>query len=212
MLAGTELIRKKTGDDAYAMTITLLLNSEGKKMGKTASGAVWLDPNKTTPFEFFQYWRNIDDQDVMKCIRLLTFRSLEEIEEIEHWDPSRINEKKELLAYELTEMVHGKEEADKALEAAKALFTPGADSTNVPSFALEAAQFSAEGTIPVIDVLTLAGLCPSKSEARRAIQQGGVTVGEEKVTDLAAVLTQEEVKNGVMVRRGKKTFKKITLA
>ena len=212
MLAGTELIRKKTGDDAYAMTITLLLNSEGKKMGKTASGAVWLDPNKTTPFEFFQYWRNIDDQDVMKCIRLLTFRSLEEIEEIEHWDPSRINEKKELLAYELTEMVHGKEEADKALEAAKALFTPGADSTNVPSFALEAAQFSAEGTIPVIDVLTLAGLCPSKSEARRAIQQGGVTVGEEKVTDLAAVLTQEEVKNGVMVRRGKKTFKKVTLA
>ena len=212
MLAGTELIRKKTGDDAYAMTITLLLNSEGKKMGKTASGAVWLDPNKTTPFEFFQYWRNIDDQDVMKCIRLLTFRSLEEIEEIEHWDPSRINEKKELLAYELTEMVHGKEEADKALEAAKALFTPGADSANVPSFALEAAQFSAEGTIPVIDVLTLAGLCPSKSEARRAIQQGGVTVGEEKVTDLAAVLTQEEVKNGVMVRRGKKTFKKITLA
>ncbi len=200
------------GKDAHAMTITLLLNSEGKKMGKTASGAVWLDPNKTTPFEFFQYWRNIDDQDVMKCIRLLTFRSLEEIEEIEHWDPSRINEKKELLAYELTEMVHGKEEADKALEAAKALFTPGADSTNVPSFALEAAQFSAEGTIPVIDVLTLAGLCPSKSEARRAIQQGGVTVGEEKVTDLAAVLTQEEVKNGVMVRRGKKTFKKITLA
>ena len=212
MLAGTELIRKKTGDDAYAMTITLLLNSEGKKMGKTASGAVWLDPNKTTPFEFFQYWRNIDDQDVMKCIRLLTFRSLEEIEEIEHWDPSRINEKKELLAYELTEMVHGKEEADKALEAAKALFTPGADSANVPSFALEAAHFSAEGTIPVIDVLTLAGLCPSKSEARRAIQQGGVTVGEEKVTDLAAVLTQEEVKNGVMVRRGKKTFKKITQA
>lgn len=212
MLAGTELIRKKTGDDAYAMTITLLLNSEGKKMGKTASGAVWLDPNKTTPFEFFQYWRNIDDQDVMKCIRLLTFRSLEEIEEIEHWDPSRINEKKELLAYELTEMVHGKEEADKALEAAKALFTPGTDSANVPSFALEAAHFSAEGIIPVIDVLTLAGLCPSKSEARRAIQQGGVTVGEEKVTDLAAVLTQEEVKNGVMVRRGKKTFKKITLA
>ena len=148
----------------------------------------------------------------MKCIRLLTFRSLEEIEEIEHWDPSRINEKKELLAYELTEMVHGKEEADKALEAAKALFTPGADSANVPSFALEAAHFSAEGTIPVIDILTLAGLCPSKSEARRAIQQGGVTVGEEKVTDLAAVLTQDEVKNGVMVRRGKKTFKKITLA
>ena len=212
MLGGTELIRRKLGKDAHAMTITLLLNSEGKKMGKTASGAVWLDPNKTTPFEFFQYWRNIDDQDVMKCIRLLTFRSLEEIEEIEHWDPSRINEKKELLAYELTEMVHGKEEADKALEAAKALFTPGADSTNVPSFDLEAAQFSAEGTIPVIDVLTLAGLCPSKSEARRAIQQGGVTVGEEKVTDLAAVLTQEEVKNGVMVRRGKKTFKKITLA
>ena len=212
MLGGTELIRRKLGKDAHAMTITLLLNSEGKKMGKTASGAVWLDPNKTTPFEFFQYWRNIDDQDVMKCIRLLTFRSLEEIEEIEHWDPSRINEKKELLAYELTEMVHGKEEADKALEAAKALFTPGADSANVPSFALEAAHFSAEGTIPVIDVLTLAGLCPSKSEARRAIQQGGVTVGEEKVTDLAAVLTQEEVKNGVMVRRGKKTFKKITLA
>ena len=212
MLGGTELIRRKLGKDAYAMTITLLTDSQGKKMGKTAGNAVWLDPNKTSPFEFYQYWRNVGDADVMKCIRLLTFRSLEEIEEIEHWDPSRINEKKELLAYELTEMVHGKEEADKALEAAKALFTPGADSTNVPSFALEAAQFSAEGTIPVIDVLTLAGLCPSKSEARRAIQQGGVTVGEEKVTDLAAVLTQEEVKNGVMVRRGKKTFKKITLA
>ena len=212
MLGGTELIRRKLGKDAYAMTITLLLNSEGKKMGKTASGAVWLDPNKTTPFEFYQYWRNIDDQDVMKCIRLLTFLSLEEIEEIDHWDPSRINEKKELLAHELTEMVHGKEEADKAMEAARALFTPGADSANVPSFALEAAHFTAEGTIPVIDVLTLAGLCPSKSEARRAIQQGGVTVGEEKVTDLAAVLTQEQVQEGVMVRRGKKTFKKIVLA
>ena len=148
----------------------------------------------------------------MKCIRLLTFLSLEEIEEIDHWDPSRINEKKELLAHELTEMVHGKEEADKAMEAARALFTPGADSAKVPSFALEAAHFTAEGAIPVIDVLTLAGLCPSKSEARRAIQQGGVTVGEEKVTDLAAVLTQEQVQEGVMVRRGKKTFKKIVLA
>ena len=212
MLAGTELIRKKTGDDAYAMTITLLLNSEGKKMGKTASGAVWLDPNKTSPYEFFQYWRNVDDQDVMKCMRLLTFRSLEEIEEMEHWDASRINEKKEILAYELTEMVHGKEEADKALDAARALFGAGADSANIPAFEVPASMLAEDGSASVIDLLVAAGICPSKSEARRAIQQGGVTVGEEKVEDLAATLSHAQREEGVLLRRGKKTFKRIILA
>ena len=212
MLAGTELIRKKTGDDAYAMTITLLLNSEGKKMGKTASGAVWLDPNKTSPYEFFQYWRNVDDQDVMKCMRLLTFRSLEEIEEMEHWDASRINEKKEILAYELTEMVHGKEEADKALDAACALFGAGADSANIPAFEVPASMLAEDGSASVIDLLVAAGICPSKSEARRAIQQGGVTVGEEKVEDLAAALSHAQMEEGVLLRRGKKTFKRIILA
>ena len=212
MLAGTELIRKKTGDDAYAMTITLLLNSEGKKMGKTASGAVWLDPNKTSPYEFFQYWRNVDDQDVMKCMRLLTFRSLEEIEEMEHWDASRINEKKEILAYELTEMVHGKEEADKALDAARALFGAGADSANIPAFEVPASMLAEDGSASVIDLLVAAGICPSKSEARRAIQQGGVTVGEEKVEDLAAALSHAQMEEGVLLRRGKKTFKRIILA
>ncbi len=212
MLAGTELIRKKTGDDAYAMTITLLLNSEGKKMGKTASGAVWLDPNKTSPYEFFQYWRNVDDQDVMKCMRLLTFRSLEEIEEMEHWDASRINEKKEILAYELTEMVHGKEEADKALDAARALFGAGADSANIPAFEVPASMLAEDGSASVIDLLVAAGICPSKSEARRAIQQGGVTVGEEKVEDLAATLSHAQMEEGVLLRRGKKTFKRIILA
>ena len=212
MLAGTELIRKKPGDDAYAMTITLLLNSEGKKMGKTASGAVWLDPNKTSPYEFFQYWRNVDDQDVMKCMRLLTFRSLEEIEEMEHWDASRINEKKEILAYELTEMVHGKEEADKALDAACALFGAGADSANIPAFEVPASMLAEDGSASVIDLLVAAGICPSKSEARRAIQQGGVTVGEEKVEDLAAALSHAQMEEGVLLRRGKKTFKRIILA
>ena len=212
MLAGTELIRKKTGDDAYAMTITLLLNSEGKKMGKTASGAVWLDPNKTSPYEFFQYWRNVDDQDVMKCMRLLTFRSLEEIEEMEHWDASRINEKKEILAYELTEMVHGKEEADKALDTARALFGAGADSANIPAFEVPASMLAEDGSASVIDLLVAAGICPSKSEARRAIQQGGVTVGEEKVEDLAATLSHAQMEEGVLLRRGKKTFKRIILA
>ena len=212
MLAGTELIRKKTGDDAYAMTITLLLNSEGKKMGKTASGAVWLDPNKTSPYEFFQYWRNVDDQDVMKCMRLLTFRSLEEIEEMEHWDASRINEKKEILAYELTEMVHGKDEADKALDAARALFGAGADSANIPAFEVPASMLAEDGSASVIDLLVAAGICPSKSEARRAIQQGGVTVGEEKVEDLAAALSHAQMEEGVLLRRGKKTFKRIILA
>ena len=212
MLAGTELIRKKTGDDAYAMTITLLLNSEGKKMGKTASGAVWLDPNKTSPYDFYQYWRNVDDQDVMKCMRLLTFRSLEEIEEMEHWDASRINEKKEILAYELTEMVHGKEEADKALDAVRALFGAGADSANIPAFEVPASMLAEDGSASVIDLLVAAGICPSKSEARRAIQQGGVTVGEEKVEDLAAALSHAQMEEGVLLRRGKKTFKRIILA
>ena len=181
-------------------------------MGKTASGAVWLDPNKTSPYEFFQYWRNVDDQDVMKCMRLLTFRSLEEIEEMEHWDASRINEKKEILAYELTEMVHGKEEADKALDAVRALFGAGADSANIPAFEVPASMLAEDGSASVIDLLVAAGICPSKSEARRAIQQGGVTVGEEKVEDLAAALSHAQMEEGVLLRRGKKTFKRIILA
>ncbi len=212
MLAGTELIRKKTGEDAYAMTITLLLNSEGKKMGKTAKGAVWLDPNKTSPFDFYQYWRNVDDQDVMKCIRLLTFKSLEEIEEMEHWAENRINEKKEVLAYELTAMVHGREEADKAISAAKALFSANMDDANIPSTALTEEDFDESGAISVIDILVKAGLCPSKSEARRAIQQGGVTVNDMKVEDVAAAISHAEIEQNIMIKRGKKTFKKIILA
>ncbi len=212
MLAGTELIRKKNGDDAYAMTITLLLNSEGKKMGKTAKGAVWLDPNKTTPFDFFQYWRNVDDQDVMKCMRLLTFKSLEEIDEMDHWADDRINEKKEILAYELTAMVHGKEEADKALSAAKALFSANVDDANIPATPLAPEDFDADGNITVVDILVKADLCPSKSEARRAIQQGGVTIDDEKVADVADVVNRSAIVQNIMVKRGKKTFKKITLA
>ena len=212
MLAGTELIRKKTGEDAHAMTITLLLNSEGKKMGKTAKGAVWLDPNKTSPFDFYQYWRNMDDQDVMKCIRLLTFKSLEEIEEMEHWAENRINEKKEVLAYELTAMVHGREEADKAISAAKALFSANMDDANIPSTALTEEDFDESGAISVIDILVKAGLCPSKSEARRAIQQGGVTVNDKKVEDVAAAISHAEIEQNIMIKRGKKTFKKIILA
>ena len=211
MLGGTELIRRKLGKDAYAMTITLLLNSEGKKMGKTQSGAVWLDPNKTSPFDFYQYWRNVDDADVIKCMRLLTFLPLEEIDEMAKWEGSELNKAKEILAYQLTELVHGEEEAKKAQEGARALFS-GADTSHMPTTEISEEDFDEEGKIDLITLLVKTELVPSRSEGRRAIQQGGVTVGEEKVTDLAAVLTQEEVKNGVMVRRGKKTFKKITLA
>ncbi len=204
MLGGTELIRKKTGEDAYAMTITLLLNSEGKKMGKTAKGAVWLDPEKTTPFEFYQYWRNVDDADVMKCLRMLTFIPLEEIDKMDEWDDSRINEKKEILAYELTNLVHGKKEADKAQTAAHALFS-GSDDANMPSTELE--NVPAEGMM-ILDLMLACKLVASKGEARRLVQQGGVTVNEEKVTSADTVITYDALREGVKIRKGKKVFHK----
>ena len=201
MLAGTELIRKKTGKDAYAMTITLLLNSEGKKMGKTASGAIWLDPNKTSPFEFFQYWRNVDDADVMKCFKLLTFLSLDRINEIASWDDSRINEKKEILAYELTKLVHGQEEADKALQAAKNLFAGIGDDSNMPSIEVEA-----EDQVNILELLVKAELATSKSEARRLVEQGGITIDGEKKTNPSEILTfDKELK----IKKGKKVFVKV---
>lgn len=209
MLAGTELIRKKTGDDAYAMTITLLLNSEGKKMGKTASGAVWLDPEKTSPFEFYQYWRNVDDADVMKCIKMLTFIPMDKIQEIENWGDSRINEKKELLAYELTELVHGKEEADKAKEAAHALFSGGGDSANMPTTTLTADDL-VDGVIGAVGLLVKSGLCSSNGEAKRLVQQGGVSINDE-VVDMAKRYSADDLANGLKIRKGKKHFHKIVL-
>ena len=206
MLGGTELIRKKTGKDAYAMTITLLLNSEGKKMGKTAKGAVWLDPNKTTPFEFYQYWRNVEDADVMKCIKMLTFISLDAIKEMEAWDDSRINEKKEILAHELTSLVHGKEEADKAQGAARALFSGEGDDSNMPTTELDQAVVG-DG-ISVADLLVACSLCASKGEAKRLIQQGGVTLDGEKVTDFYMNVTKDALKDGVKIKKGKKVFHK----
>ena len=206
MLGGTELIRRKEGHDAYAMTITLLLNSEGKKMGKTARGAVWLDPNKTSPFEFYQYWRNVDDADVMKCIRMLTFIPIEEIEEIEKWAPERINEKKELLAHELTALVHGKEEADKAKAVAYSLFSGMGDDTNMPTTELETAE-----DMNIMDLMVACGLAASKSEARRLIQQGGVSVDDEKITAIDHTITLDALKNGVKIRKGKKVFHKAIL-
>ena len=208
MLAGTELIRKKLGKDAHAMTITLLLNSEGKKMGKTASGAVWLDPKKTTPYEFYQYWRNVGDADVLKCIRMLTFLPLEEIDKMDKWEGAELNKAKEILAYELTSLVHGKEEAEKAQAAAKALFGGGADA-EIPTTILKDEDFE-NGEIGVIKALVLAGLCGSNGEARRAIQQNGVSVGDQKVTDVFAKLTKDEIAKGdVLLRRGKKNFRKL---
>ena len=201
MLAGTELIRKKTGKDAYAMTITLLLNSEGKKMGKTASGAVWLDPNKTTPFEFFQYWRNVDDADVMKCFNLLTFLPLEKINEIASWDDSRINEKKEILAYELTKLVHGQEEADKALQAAKNLFAGIGDDSNMPSVEVEAPE-----EVNILDLLVKAELVTSKSEARRLVEQGGITIDGEKKTNPSELI---KFAQDLKIKKGKKVFVKV---
>ena len=210
MLGGTDLIRRKTGKDAYAMTITLLLNSEGKKMGKTANGAVWLDPNKTTPFEFYQYWRNVDDADVMKCIRMLTFIPLDEISAMDEWDDSRINEKKEILAYSLTELVHGKEEADKAKEVSKALFSGKGSDENMPSFDLGAADLG-DG-LNIVDMLAVTGLAPSKGEARRLVQQGGVSVDGEKVTDIAHTITKDSFENGqIVIKKGKKVFLKVKL-
>jgi tyrosyl-tRNA synthetase len=209
MLGGTELIRRKLGKDAHAMTITLLLNSEGKKMGKTQSGAVWLDPNKTTPFDFYQYWRNVGDADVLKCIRMLTFLPLEEIDAMDKWEGSQLNKAKEILAFELTKLVHGEEEAEKAQNAAKAIFGAGS-SENMPTEALKDEDFI-DGKIDILSILVKAGLTPSRSEARRAVEQGGVTVENDKVTDIKKLYTKEEIANGLVVRRGKKAYKKVTL-
>lgn len=211
MLGGTELIRKKSGDDAYAMTITLLMNSEGKKMGKTANGAVWLDPEKTTPFQFYQYWRNVDDADVMKCIRMLTFIPMDEIRAMDKWDDSRINEKKEILAYELTALVHGKDEADKAQATSRSLFSGAGDDENMPTTTL-AADMLKDGGIGILELMVACGLAASKGEARRLVQQGGVTLDSEKVTDIALTVSAEQLKAGVKIRKGKKVFHKATLA
>ena len=209
MLGGTELIRRKLGKDAHAMTITLLLNSEGKKMGKTQSGAVWLDPEKTTPYDFYQYWRNVDDADVLKCIRMLTFLPLEEIDAMDKWEGSQLNKAKEILAYELTKLVHGEEEAEKAQNAARAVFSSG-DSANMPTAQLGEEDFI-DNKVDILTMLVKGGLVPSRSEARRAVEQGGVTVDNEKVTDIRATYSKDMVANGIVLRRGKKAFKKITL-
>lgn len=210
MLAGTELIRKKLGENAYALTITLLLNSEGNKMGKTANGAVWLDPNKTSPFEFYQYWRNVADADVFKCMRMLTFLSLEEIEEIEKWEGNRINEAKEVLAFELTKLVHSEEEAIKAQESSRALFS-GAAHADMPTTEIEEADLT-DGVIDLISLLVKAELAPTRSEARRNIEQGGVTVDGEKVSDVKATFTKDALAgDGMVIKRGKKKFKKVVL-
>ncbi len=209
MLGGTELIRRKLGKDAYAMTINLLLNSEGKKMGKTQSGAVWLDPNKTTPFEFFQYWRNVSDADVLKCIRMLTFLPLEEIDKMERWEGAQLNEAKEILAFELTKLVHGEEEAAKAKEASHALFAGGANNANMPTVTVTAEDFP-DGELDIISVLVKAGLCDSRGDGRRNIQQGGVSVADEKVTDISTKYTLDDFKGeGLIIRRGKKKFAKV---
>ena len=209
MLGGTELIRRKLGKDAYAMTINLLLNSEGKKMGKTQSGAVWLDPNKTTPFEFFQYWRNVSDADVLKCIRMLTFLPLEEIDKMESWEGAQLNEAKEILAFELTKLVHGEEEAAKAKEASHALFAGGANNANMPTVTVTAEDFP-DGELDIISVLVKAGLCESRGDGRRNIQQGGVSVADEKVTDISTKYTLDDFKGeGLIIRRGKKKFAKV---
>ena len=209
MLGGTELIRRKLGKDAYAMTINLLLNSEGKKMGKTQSGAVWLDPNKTSPFDFFQYWRNVSDADVLKCIRMLTFLPLEEIDAMESWEGAQLNQAKEILAFELTKLVHGEEEANKAKEASHALFAGGGDSAHMPTLELTAADF-ADGDLDILALLVKAELAPSRSDARRAVQQGGVSVADEKITDIQTTYNADSFgADGLVVKRGKKKFVKI---
>ena len=211
MLGGTELIRRKLGKDAYAMTINLLLNSEGKKMGKTQSGAVWLDPNKTSPFEFFQYWRNVADSDVLKCIRMLTFLPLEEIDAMDSWEGAQLNEAKEILAYELTKLVHGEEEAAKAKEASHALFAGGGSHDNMPTIELSAEDF-ADGDLDIMGLLVKAGLCESRGDARRNVQQGGVSVADEKVSDIAIKYAADFFAgDGVVVRRGKKKFVKVVV-
>ena len=210
MLGGPELIRRKLGKDAYAMTITLLLNSEGKKMGKTQSGAVWLDPNKTSPFDFYQYWRNVDDADVIKCMKLLTFLPLEEIQEMEKWEGSQLNKAKEILAFQLTELVHGTEEAKKAEAGAKALFAGGADTEHMPTTELAAEDFDEEGNIDLISLLVKSALVTTRSEGRRAIEQGGVSVDGEKVTDIRHVLSKDALTgDGIVLKRGKKKFNKV---
>lgn len=210
MLGGTELIRRKLGKDAYAMTINLLLNSEGKKMGKTQSGAVWLDPKKTSPFDFYQYWRNVADSDVLKCLRMLTFLPLEQIDEMDQWEGSQLNTAKEILAFELTKLVHGEEEAKKADEAAKALFS-GQNAENMPKAVLTAEDFT-DGTIDILAVLQKSGLVPSRSEGRRAVEQGGVTVEGEKVTDIKTTYGKDAFEGeGLVVKRGKKNFKRVVV-
>ena len=211
MLGGTELIRRKLGKDAHAMTITLLTDSQGHKMGKTAGNAVWLDPNKTSPYEFYQYWRNVGDGDVLKCIRMLTFLPLEQIDEMAHWEGSQLNRAKEILAYELTSLVHGEEEARKAEASAKALFAGGGSNENMPTTEITESELN-DGAIDIMTVLVRSGLCASKSEARRNIQQGGVTVNDEKITDISKSFGADELKKGIIVRRGKKNYSKVILA
>ena len=210
MLGGTELIRRKLGKDAYAMTITLLTDSQGKKMGKTAGNAVWLDPNKTSPFEFYQYWRNVGDADVLKCIRMLTFLPLEQIDEMDHWEGEQLNKAKEVLAYELTKMVHGEAEAEKAQATARGLFSGAADHEHMPSTALDAALVK-DGAVGLLAAMVAVGLCGSNREARQLVQQGGVLVDGEKVTDPKAVLTVDALNKGVVIKKGKKVYHKVTL-
>ena len=210
MLGGTELIRKKLGKDAHAMTITLLLNSEGKKMGKTASGAVWLDPNKTSPYDFYQYWRNVDDADVLKCIRLLTFLPLEQIDEMDGWEGSQLNRAKEILAYELTSLIHGEEEARKAEASARSLFSGAGDSADMPSTVIGEDALT-DGAVDILTALVLTGLCASKSDARRNVQQGGITVDDQKVSDIAKSFSADQLKNGIVIRKGKKSYNKLII-
>ena len=211
MLGGTELIRRKLGKDAHAMTITLLLNSEGKKMGKTASGAVWLDPNKTSPYDFYQYWRNVEDADVLKCIRMLTFLPLEQIDAMSDWKDAQLNTAKEVLAYELTALVHGKEEAEKAQAAAKALFMGGGDDANMPTTEITADKL-VEGKIGILNLMVACGLAPSNKQARQLVEQGGVFVNDEKVPNPQFAVTEEMLQEGVKIRKGKKVFHKAVLA
>ncbi|MCI9136233.1 MAG: tyrosine--tRNA ligase, partial [Lachnospiraceae bacterium] len=207
MLGGTELIRRKLGKDAYAMTITLLLNSEGKKMGKTQSGAVWLDPNKTSPFDFYQYWRNVADADVLKCIRMLTFLPLEEIDKMDAWEGAQLNQAKEILAFELTKMVHGEQEAQKAQEAARALFSSG-NAADMPTVTLSEEDFT-DGAIDILALLVKSSLASSRSEARRAVEQGGVSVDGEKVSDIKTTYEPDAFSEGMVLKKGKKNFRKI---
>ena len=211
MLGGTELIRRKLGKDAHAMTITLLTDSQGKKMGKTAGNAVWLDANKTSPYDFYQYWRNVADEDVLKCIRMLTFLPLEQINEMDSWQGSQLNTAKEILAFELTKMVHGEEEAVKAQTAARALFAGGADDSDMPTTAVDASALDENGNIGVLELMLTAGMIKSKGEGRRLIQQGGVTVDDEKLTDSYACVSRAQLEGGVIIKKGKKVFRKFTV-